>query len=391
MAKYFEFKNSVKICSGENALDNLSYELNYLKVLKPLFITDENLEKIGTLSFVQSFVEKAVDCSVVYDRVPTDSSVEIIEEIASLYKQNFCDGIIAVGGGSVIDTAKGVRMLLSQEKPLHELMGNEVMTRGKQIPFVVIPTTSGTGSEATCVAVIADRAKNKKLEFISYELLPDLAVLDTRMTLKLPPRLTVSTGVDALCHAIEAYSCNQKNPLSDAYAISAVELIGKNLLKVVENPKDAEARQNMANASLMAGVAFSNSMVGLVHAIAHACGGVKKVPHGNAIAVLLPHVLKFNLGSCGEEYSRLLLHLAGPELYAQTPEDRRPLEFVEQVEKLLQLLSVKTATPLRLSMYGVVDEDLSKIADTALVDGAIILNRVPASRQDILTILKKSL
>ena len=154
------------------------------------------------------------------------------------------------------------------------LMGCDTICRGNRIPYIAIPTTAGTGSEVTAVAVVSDPVHHVKLEYISSHLMPDTAILDVRMTQSLPGRISASTGMDALCHAVEAYTGTQKNPLSDAYAITAIELIMQNLVTVVKHPENPQARLAMANASLMAGAAFSNSMVGGVHAIGHALGGI---------------------------------------------------------------------------------------------------------------------
>ena len=218
MTPYFEFANPTKLCSGAGAVDNLGYELEILGVHNPLLLSDAVLEKIGTLSLVIKALQGR-KIGRIFTDVPRDSSVETVNEAAAQYRAYGCDGIVAVGGGSVLDTAKGVRLLISQTcEDLLELMGCECLPAGKRVPFVAIPTTAGTGSEATAVAVIRNTEKNIKMEYISQQLMPDVAVLDARMTMTLPPRVTASTGMDTLCHAIEAYSCLQKNPLSDAYA-----------------------------------------------------------------------------------------------------------------------------------------------------------------------------
>jgi alcohol dehydrogenase len=173
--------------------------------------------------------------------------------------------IVAVGGGSVMDTAKGVNIVVSENADdLMQFSGAGNLTRPLK-PLVAIPTTAGTGSEVTLVAVIADPARNLKMPFTSYFLMPDIAVLDPRMTLTLPPAITAATAMDALTHAIEAYTCLAKNPLSDAHAQLAIELIGQNLLKVINVPENANGRLALAVAATLAGVAFSNAMVGMVH------------------------------------------------------------------------------------------------------------------------------
>lgn len=386
---YYEFQNSTKILSGEFALENIPNELIELNGKNILLLSDKVLEKIGTMQQVIDAISTTnISINAVFTDIPANSSTEVINEIVKLYKEKECNSIVAVGGGSVIDTAKGVRMVLSQEKEnIMELAGCEMISYGKHIPFVVIPTTAGTGSEVTLVAVILDHLKNVKMEFISYYLLPDVSALDPRMTLTLPKKTTASTGIDALCHAIEAYTCLQKNPMSDAYAVAAIELIRDNLLETVKNGNNAKLRLAMANASLMAGAAFSNSMVGLVHAIGHALGGVSRVAHGEAMAILLPHCMRYNLDKLRENYSKLLLYIAGEETFINTPREERAEKVIETVEKLLQELNKETGLPIRLSDVNVKKEDFEEIAKKALNDGAIIVNPKEAKEEDIIKIL----
>ena len=389
---YYEFQNSAKILSGEFALENIPSELIALNGKNVLLISDKVLENIGTMQKVIDAIDtEDIEIKSVYTDVPSDSSIEVINKIVKVYKENNCNSIVAVGGGSVIDTAKGVRMVLSQEKEdIMELAGCELITYGKHIPFIVIPTTAGTGSEVTLVAVILDNFKNVKKEFISYFLLPDISVLDPRMTLTLPKKITASTAMDAFCHAIEAYTCLQKNPISDVYAISAIEIIRDNLLETVKNGNNKKLRLAMANASLMAGAAFSNSMVGLVHAIGHALGGVCHVPHSDAMAILLPHCMRYNLDKMRDDYSKLLLYVAGEEVFVNTPKEKRAEKVIETIEELLRTLNQEAGLPIKLSQVGVKKEDFEEVAKKALNDGAIIVNPKEAKREDILEILNNA-
>ena len=386
---YYEFQNSTKIISGKNSIDNIPAELNFFNSKRPLLISDSVLNKIGTVDKIAKATENdEIKIGFKYTDVPQDSDLEVINRLCKIYKENNCDSIVAVGGGSVIDTAKGVRMLISQNiEDINELMGNEILKYGVHVPFIVIPTTAGTGSEVTLVAVIEDKIKKVKMEFISYFLLPDVAILDPQMTMSLPKKATASTGMDALCHAIESYSCIQKNPMSDSYAISAISLIRDNLFKVIENGNDAEARLNMANASLMAGVAFSNSMVGLVHAIGHSLGAVCHVPHGDAISILLPYVLEYNLDVCKNEYAKLLFFLADEETYIKTLKEERANKTIEIIKEWINKLNQMTGLPNKLEIS---DEDIEKVAKIAINDGAIIVNPKKANYEDIVEILKKA-
>lgn len=388
---YYEFLNSVKIISGKNALENIPFELKNLGAKKPIILTNDFLVKIGLVNHVlKAFQETEITLGALYEDIPPDSSIDIVNEIAKIYREEKCDSIIAIGGGSVIDTAKGLNIVITEETDdLLNLMGAEILTK-KQQPFIVVPTTAGTGSEATLVAVIANPDKNVKMEFVSYHLLPDVAVLDPRMTTSLPARMTASTGMDALTHAIEAYTSMQKNPLSDAYSFAAINLIREYLPRVIENGKDEEARLAMANASTMAGVSFSNSMVGVIHAIGHALGGVSHVPHGDAMAILLPYGMIYNMEKVANLYGELLLPLAGSEVYATTPKEERAGKSVEVVQNMLNYLAEKSGLPTRLKDVGVKKEDFNRIATTAINDGAVIVNQKEAEYKDVIRILEKA-
>lgn len=392
MSNYYEFQNSAKILSGDLAIENIPHEFKSLGAKNILVLTDKTLEKIGTLQIVIDAIDSGeLKISGIFTEIPPDSSIDTINEVVKKYKDLNCDGILAIGGGSVIDTAKGTRMVLSQEKEdIMELAGCELISYGKHIPFIAIPTTSGTGSEATLVAVILNKIQNIKMEFISYFLVPDVAVLDPRMTLTLPKKITASTGMDALCHAIESYTCLQKNPMSDAYAIAAIEIIRENLVNAVKNGNDKKIRLAMANASLMAGVSFSNSMVGLIHAIGHSVGAVSKVPHGDAMSILMPVCMKFNKDKLENEYSKLLLYVAGEKVYINTPKNKRADTTIEYIEKILKELNELSGLPTKLSEANVKKEDFEAIAEKSLNDGAIIVNPKQVSYNDVINILNEA-
>ena len=246
---------------------------------------------------------------------------------------------------------------------------------------------TGIASKATYTSLPDYTGKTKPLH---YHLLPDVAVLDPRMTETLPPRITAATGFDALVHAIEAATCLQRNPVSDSFAEKAIQQISQNLTRTVEHGKDRKARMAMANGSLLAGAAFSNSMVGLVHAIGHALGGVCHVAHGEAMTILLPAVMKYNLEKCHKRYGELLLYVAGPEVYAATPEAQRAQKTIDTLIALRQHLADVTGLPTTLSQTGKVQpSDFEAVANTALNDGAIIVNPAEADFDEIVGILKE--
>ena len=391
LPSYYEFFNPVKIASGKKALDNLPYELNQLNVQRPLIVTDKGVVEAGLVGIVTSaFAGSGITLGGIYDDVPSDSSSEVVKAGANVYQQNECDSLIAVGGGSPIDTAKGVNILVSEKSDdLLKFAGHDVL-RHPLNPLIVIPTTAGTGSEVTYVAVIADLERNVKMSFTSVYLYPRLAILDPRMTLTMPPKITAATGMDALSHAMEAVTCLQKNPVSDAFAMAAIELIRDNLVQVVKHGRDEEGRLAMANAACLAGAAFSNSMVGLVHALGHATGAVARVPHGVAMSIFLPYVFEYNLEKTEPDVARLLLPFGGSEEYVKTPAGHRARRTIELIRAIRQRLFELCAFPRTLKEAGVSRDKLEIIAQKATNDGSLTFNPVEADYKDALLLLKEA-
>lgn len=389
---YYEFFCPVKIVAGSAALEHIPYELANLSASRPLIITDKGVRAVGLLDHVlNAFAESDMDVVDIFDDVPPDSSTKIVSQIAELYRSKQCDSIIAVGGGSVIDTSKGVNILVSENgTDLAQFSGVGVLKKPLK-PFFVIPTTAGTGSEVTQVAVVSDTDKKVKLPFTSYFLLPNAAILDPRMTLTLPPHITAMTAMDAMTHAIEAFTGMAKNPISDAYATLAIRKISENLIRVLDKPDDVDARLELAQASTMAGIAFSNSMVGLVHSLGHSLGALCHLPHGLCMNLFLPFVLEYNLEGRGDVIGELLLYLAGPEVYARTPTHQRGAKAIEVIRQMRDELNRRCKLPRTLSETGKVTQDqLGKLADMALDDGSIIFNPVDVEREDALAVLNKA-
>ncbi|MGN0907972.1 MAG: iron-containing alcohol dehydrogenase [Bullifex sp.] len=390
---YFEFCNPGKILSGHYALENIASEMRLLSSSRALVLSDRILDEIGAVrTLTDALTSGGMKVAATFTDIPADSDISVVNDISAVYRSVNADCIIALGGGSVIDTAKGVRMLISQGgNDILSCVGCEVLPKGRSVPFAAIPTTSGTGSEATQVAVIKNNEKHVKMEFISQFLLPDLAVIDPRFCTSMPKKVTAMTGLDAMTHAIESYCCLQKNPVSRCYSLTALELIRDNLAKAITNGHDKEVRLNMANASLLAGSAFSNSMVGLVHAIGHSLGGIARVPHGLAMAILLVPCLRFNLEKCADDYASLLLSMAGPEAYCSYTSEKRPQAFIDYVYGFLAEISEKAGMSLRLSSYGVDESCFDAVASLSVNDGAMIVNPRSCSKKEVTEILRECL
>jgi alcohol dehydrogenase len=392
LPKYYEFFNSVKIVSGYKALESMSSELDLLGAKIPIIITDKGVTKAGLVdNVINSFGGTNIKIGAIYDDTPIDSSNVAVNEIAEIFRQQQCDSIIAVGGGSVIDTAKGVNIVISEETDdLMKFTGNNRLTKPMQ-PFIVVPTTAGTGSEVTMAAVIANPAKNLKMQFTSPLMLPKVAVLDPIMTMSMPPKITAATAMDALTHAVEAFIGPQKNPVSDAFAFSAIEMINEHIETAVKNGSDKDIRLAMANAALLAGVAFANSMCGIVHALAHATGALCHVPHGVANAILLPHGLEFYIKKSpetAERIGKLLRFFAAPEDYAKVSVGERSKSTVAAIRSINGKLNELCGIPLTLSQAGVTKDKLEAIAQATINDGAISFSPVDVSYQEALEVLR---
>ena len=379
---YYEFFCPTKIMAGHAALEHLPFELETLGVKRPMLVTSPNAHK-NFINHTFDATQSQIVCT--FDQVPADSSLETVQQVAQLYRQHHCDAILAVGGGSVIDTAKAANILVSEGgNDLLVYSGAHNLPKALK-PLLVIPTTSGTGSEVTMVTVVAKN--NTKIAFASRYLMPNATILDARMTQTLPAHLTALTAMDALTHAIEAYTCLAANPISDAYATAAIQKISTHLFKVLENPKDLDARLELAQAATMAGIAFSNSMVGLVHALGHALGAVAHLPHGLCMSLFLPYVLEYNQSS---RIADLLLPLAGAEIYAQTPVEHRAEQTINTLFAIRDRLFEQTQLPRTLrETQKVSKSQFEEIAEKALNDGSIIYNPKETSLDDLYRILEK--
>ena len=393
MAKlYYEFFCPVKVIAGNAALEHIPFELATLGSKRPMIITDKGVRANHLLEPIEAaFSSTDAEIGYIFDDVPPDSSLQTVRKAAQLYRDHHCDAIIAIGGGSVIDTSKATNILVSEGgDDLLKYSGAHNLPKPLK-PFFVIPTTSGTGSEATMVAVVSDTEKNVKMAFASYYLMPHAAILDPRMTLTLPAHLTAMTGMDALTHCVEAYTCLASNPLSDAYASAGIKKISEHLFNVIENPSDSQGRLELAQASTMAGIAFSNSMVGLVHSLGHALGAVAHLPHGLCMNLFLPYVLEYNKEVNGDKIGELLLPLAGADIYAQTPANLRADKAISTILAMRDRLFSLTKLPRTLRETGKITEaQLDEVAEKALNDGSIIYNPKEANIQDLKAILHKA-
>ena len=396
---YFEFQSKVQIFAGSNSLEKIGKDMEIRGVSRPMILSSQTVARSGLLNFIEKGYRPGMETGVIDTDIPADSDLETVRRLAALFTEKACDCLIAVGGGSVIDTAKGVNIAVSLSCSNYDITpyAGAGMVREKLKPLTVVPTTSGSGSEATIVAVIADTAQSKKLLFTSPYLLPNTAVLDPRVTLSLPPLLTAQTGMDALTHACEAFFCLAHNPISDAFALEAIRTIVRYLPTAVAEPSNEEARLQMAIASNLAGTAFSNSMVGMVHSIGHTVGAIAHVPHGACMAILLPYAMEYNARKAGERIGALLTALENEKTFLSTPKEKRTQAAASSVRRLNEKLKTLTngAHALCFKDYRskngeapVTRELLPRIANEAINDGSIFYNPEELSKADALRVLE---
>jgi alcohol dehydrogenase class IV len=360
----FNYFAPTKVIFGQGSIAELPMEVQALGK-KAFLVTDAGLIETGLVDQVKKQLGELL--AGVYADVPQDSGMEIVDKGAQQALSAGADVLVSLGGGSVIDTAKGMCIVMKEGGSLRDFEGMQMLTR-PQIPHVAIPTTSGTGSEVTSGAVVLDKNQGQKIIIFEYFNTPRTAILDPRMTENLPADLTASTGMDAMTHAVESYVAQARNPISDAAALHAIKLIVKYLPPAVANGADLVARGQMQIAALLAGWAFSNAMVGLVHAMAHSLGAVCRIPHGLANGILLPHVMRYNL----DEIPELTADIAEALGVAAKDMDiaGRAMAAADKMEAFARSLGLNQ----RLKDLNVTEEQLRACAELSLSDGSIIYN-----------------
>jgi len=395
----FTFSCRTTVYSSNTALGELNTLLKKQGIHHPLILTDKGIRAAGLLEKLTGELESFKGEYKIFDDIPTDSDTGVIDRISREYRERNHDGLIAFGGGSVLDTGKGVCLNVSLGSDnIHQWEGSNCIPH-LDTALIAIPTTSGTGSEVTKVAVISDKATGRKVPFVSTNLQPDYGILDNRLTVTLPAHISAFTGMDALSHAIEAFTCLGKNPLSDQMAWAAVEMIRDHLVPAVKDPENLHHRESLALASNLAGQAFSNSMVGMVHTIGHSAGAICHVPHGVCMAILLPPSMEYNFSKIEALLLQLLPALIGEEEAAEVAVDQKAQESISAVRRLNRTLREVTSGRHPEMFRDVKNsngesqvsrDDFKKIARTALGDASIIYNPEELRFDDILRVLEKS-
>ena len=376
----YTWNGPTKLLIGAGRSAAVADEVKRLGASRVLLVSDPGIVRAGLLEGVTGALGSMVAAS--YLEVPQDSSLDTIDAATQAGRAAGVDAVVSVGGGSVIDTAKAVAACLAEGGRAVDHIGVYLM-RKQALPHVVIPTTAGTGSEVTNTAVIHHVELGRKVYQLDDKLIPQVAILDPVLLTGLPAALTSSTGMDALTHAIEAVVGKRNNPISEGLALQAIRVIAEQLPRCLEKPADLEARVAMQTAASMAGWAFSIASVGLVHGMSHALGAVCRVPHGTANAILLPHVMRYNLEAAGEKLA----------LVAQALGCRgEGAALASEASQAVAALLVRISHPTTLSAVGVKRADLAACAELAVRDPATFGNpRAPRSAREVVELYEQAL
>lgn len=369
---------------GQGAVDDAIADIKTLGFKHALLVTDKPLVNIGLVGNVVEKLQQQGISTTVYDGVQPNPTVANVNAGLAQLQANHCDMVISLGGGSPHDCAKGIALLATNGGCIKDYEGVDRSSK-PQLPLIAINTTAGTASEMTRFCIITDEARHIKMAIVDKHTTPILSVNDPQLMLQQPPSLTAATGMDALTHAIEAYVSIAATPITDACAIKAIELIHENLINAVENGQDIQAREQMAYAQFLAGMAFNNASLGYVHAMAHQLGGFYDLPHGVCNALLLPHVQEYNAKVVPERL-KAIAKAMGVNI-----ETMSAAEGAQAAIVAINALSSAVNIPKNLSLLGVNAEDIPTLAANALKDACGLTNPKQASHAEICQIFSNAL
>ncbi len=393
--KRVEFITAKKIICDVGAVKAIADHCHDLHIRKPMLLTDPGILKAGIAHPAIELLKNAGLEPFVYSDIEADPPEHLVLAAVAAATEQQVDGVIGLGGGSSMDVAKLVAVLVGSEQPLSTMYGIGNV-KGSRLPLLLLPTTAGTGSEVTPTSIITTGATTKA-GVIAPQLLPDIAILDAELTVGLPAHVTAATGIDAMVHAIEAFtSKHKKNIYSDLLAREALTLMAGNLREAVANPTNLEARSKMLLGAMMAGQAFANAPVAAVHALAYPLGGNYHIPHGLSNSLVLPSVLRFNAqGSSGQSAQRLYAELlpcvmngyAMPSASASLNAGKDPCAvFIDYMEELIADLKL----PTRLRELTVPEHELGMLADEAMLQQRLLVNNPrEVTRDDAFAIYKE--
>ena len=373
-----------EIVFGIDSMAEAAHAAVRLGALRPLLVTDPGLIAAGWVAeLVGHLHEQGITARVWNELTPNPKDHEI-QAGHQFYAENGCDVLIALGGGSVIDAAKGVAILAANGGDILDYEGVDKATMPIP-PLVVVPTTSGTGADVSQFCIVTDTARGTKITILGRALVPDITVIDPRLLTTMPEWLNAATGLDALTHGIEAFVSMGHNQLTDHHALRAVLIVTENLVHTIERPEDMSARVLMAQASLEAGLAFTNAILGAAHAMSHQVGGLLDLPHGVINGILLPHVVRFNAEADPAPFATIATCLGIAD--AGAPAAESALALADRLERLAREVGV----PRSLGELGVREEDLPTLAVNALQDACMSTNPRPADTAQMLTLFRAAL
>ena len=369
---------------GHGAVNELVPEVKSRGFKKALIVTDADLVKFKVVKKVTDILDKNKMSYEIFDKVKANPSVEIVQEGVKAFKKAKADYMIAIGGGSPQDTAKGIGIIINNPE-FADVVSLEgvALTKNKSVPVIAIATTAGTAAETTINYVITDEKKRRKFVCVDPHDIPVVAIVDPDMMSSMPKGLTAATGMDALTHAIEGYTTLGAWELADTLNLKAIELIAKNLRKAVEN--DPDGREGMALGQYVTGMAFSNVGLGVVHGMAHPLSAFYDTPHGVANAVLLPYVMEFNAPYTGTKFRDIAKAMGVKKV-----DEMKQAEYREAAIKAVKKLSKDVGIPKTLKEIGVKKEDLEALAEAAMADVCTGGNPRPCSKELVLEVYKKA-
>ncbi|RYM59880.1 L-threonine dehydrogenase [Serratia liquefaciens] len=369
---------------GSGCLDEAAKTMKQQGLRRVLIVTDKVLNNIGVVAQVQQLLTAQQIESCVYDGTHPNPTTSNVKQGLALLQEHQCDCVISLGGGSPHDCAKGIALLATNGGDIKDYEGVDRSAK-PQLPMIAINTTAGTASEMTRFCIITDEARHIKMAIVDKHVTPSLSVNDPHLMAGMPKGLTAATGMDALTHAIEAYVSSAANPITDACALKAVTMIAESLRDAVADGSNMQARENMAYAQFLAGMAFNNASLGYVHAMAHQLGGFYDLPHGVCNAVLLPHVQEFNASVCA---SRLKDIAAAMGLDVSYLNDQ---QGAAACIAAIRLLAQDVGIPAGLRDLQVKEQDLDTLATNALKDACGFTNPIQATHAQIVAIFRAAM
>lgn len=373
-----------EIIFGPGALAEAGYCALRLGARRPMVVTDEGIVDVGWAAALEKHLHEAGLAPTVVSGVTPNPKEHEIAAAYATYAAEGCDVVVAIGGGSAMDAAKGVAILAGNGGEILDYGGVD-QVQGRIPPMLMIPTTSGTGADVSQFCIVTDTTRHVKVTIMGRALVPDISITDPRLLVTMPEWLNAATGLDALTHGIEAFVSRAHNPLADVHALSAIGLVDQHLMRTVDAPTDDTSRVGMAQASLNAGLAFSNAILGATHAMSHQVGGLLDAPHGVINGILLPHVIRYNAKSSPDRFLEIAARF-GISAPGEPGE-----EAAERLAERVRALADAVGVPKSLSALGLTESDIELLSRNSLEDACITTNPRHSDAADIARIFREAM